>query len=69
MRKIILTPWTIELRLCQIVSLPPKGLKANRKVKSYISIVFKAWSIQHNRGLDNFNSRFVQKKLVKFQSE
>ena len=44
MRKIILTSWTIELRLCQIVSLPPKGLKANRKVKSYISIVFKIWS-------------------------
>ena len=44
MRKLALTWWTIELRLCQIVSLPQKGLKANRQVKSYISIVFKVWS-------------------------
>ena len=41
MRKIILTPWTIELlRLCQIVSLPPKLLNANRRDLSLISCQF-----------------------------
>ena len=41
MRKIILTPWTLELlRLCQIVSLPPKLLNANRRDLSLISCQF-----------------------------
>ena len=40
MRKIILTPWTLELlRLCQIVSLPPKVLNANRRDLSLIRAV------------------------------